>query len=161
MYGVYMSYWYSAAFLLSCIAVAASLRATPTRYWIAVSAYSLVVVGSAAMAVFPMFFNISMANAFGPHNVSPVAYLLPLATLTFFAIPAVALFPFVQLSKAKWIGMIFFGIALALTAISAIYALLMKSRGSFSPSAAYGQLGLLFLLLWLRVYDVRSALNKA
>ncbi len=156
-----MSYWYSAAFLLSCIAVAASLRATRARYWVAVSTYALIVVGSAGMAAFPMFFNISMANAFGARHVSPVAYFFPLVVLAFFAIPAVALFPFVPLSKARWIGIIFFGVALSLTIVAVIYGLFWQSRGSFHPPPAFGQLGLLFLLLWLRVYDIRSAVKES
>ena len=92
MFGVYMSYWQSAAFVLACIALFATLRASKARYWIALSAYALIVIGSAAMATFPMFFGISMANAFGPRNVSSMLTSFLFSRSPFSRFPVLAYF---------------------------------------------------------------------
>jgi len=156
-----MSYWQSAAFVLACVAVFATLLASKARYWTALSAYALIVIGSAAMATFPMFFGIGMANAFGPRNVSPIGYVFPLLTLAFFALPILALFPFVSRATARRVAAMLFGGAVLIAIGFTLYSLFTRPKGYFGSGPAYGQLGLLFLLLWLRVYDIRSKLEVA
>ena len=160
MFGVYMSYWQSAAFVLACIAVFATLLASKARYWIALSAYALIVIGSAAMATFPMFFGISMANAFGPRNVSSMLTSF-LCSRSPFRASSLGLFPFVSRATARRVAAVLFGGAVLIAIGFTLYSLFTRPRAYFGSGPAYGQLGLLFLLLWLRVYDIRSKLEVA
>jgi len=102
-----------------------------------------------------------MANAFGPRNVSPIGYVFPLLTLAFFALPILALFPFVSRATARRVAAMLFGGAVLIAIGFTLYSLFTRPKGYFGSGPAYGQLGLLFLLLWLRVYDIRCKLEVA
>ena len=159
MYGVYLSYWYVAAFFLATAVVLSSLRASRLRFWIALLAYTLLLLGSAAAAAFPMVFNIGMANAFTRGSVSPLAYVGPLLILAFAAVPALSLYPFVSQRAARRIAIFFFGTALIVATLYTGYTLysLLAAPMRAVGGPLVGLLTLFILLLWLRVYGLRAA----
>lgn len=156
-FGVYSSLWQGAAFFLSCIAVVASLRATRIRYWIAFSAYALIVLGHAYIALFPIFFGNQMAKAFHAGSVSAIQTLVPWLALAFFALPVFVLLPVIPQTIARRTAAILFGGAIVVAIISTTYVLLSNPQRFYGPP--YGQLGVLLLLLWLRIDDIRGKIT--
>lgn len=107
-----------------------SLRPTTKRRLLMAALYGLSATGLAILTVFPYFFGISMANAFGPSRVSPLAYLLPCLIAAFFLTPAVALFPPVSTRTAGKIGFVIFGVVLpGLLALGTVAARVGQSPG--------------------------------
>lgn len=156
MYGVYLTRWYAVAFGLALLILLVSFKSTTRNYWLAVLSYTVLVVGTAVAIVFPIFFHASMANAFSPHSVSPIVYAIPILVLAAAAIPALALYPWWRLSTARRIAQIFFGIPIS---AAIVYTLVSVFGGPFilnqsGPLAGFASV--FFLLLWLRVYTMRS-----
>jgi len=119
-------------------------------------AYALIVLGHAATLFFSMFLGISMADAFGSGGASAIPTMLAFIALGLFVLPAIVLLPAVPQRRARWTAAIVFGSIISVAIITSILGLL-----SFPPqfySARYGELGVLLLLLWLRIDDVRSKL---
>lgn len=156
-----LQYWWpGATFLLSCIALVATLRATKTRYWIAFSAYALIVLCHAVIVLFPMFWAVHMAGAIGVRSVAPVqTHIFPWLALAFFALPVFALLPVMSQPRARRIAAILFGGALSVAIISSILMLLTSPREFRGPP--YGQLTILLVLLWLRIDNIRPKLPAA
>lgn len=155
MYGVYLDRWYSAAFGLAIIIILASFVPTRRRYWLAFAAYGLLAVGTAIAIVFPIFFQISLANAFGPSPASLMVYVTPLLIVLVALVPAFALLPAVPSSTSKRIATIFLGLPLLTAAIFTIMALFRRISGPSQSAPFAGFLCLLFLLLWMRVDGLR------
>jgi hypothetical protein len=156
MYGVYVQRWYAAAFGLAVIIILASLRPGRRRYWLAFAAYGLFAIGTAVAIVFPIFFQISLANAFGPSQASAKVYLVPLLILIVAVVPAFALLPALRSSTARRIAAIFFGLPLLTAAIFTLIVVIrpLSSGGQSAPFAGF--LCLLCLLLWMRVDGLRG-----
>jgi hypothetical protein len=159
MYGVYLSYWFVAAFFLALLIVLSSLRVSRGCYWIALIAYTLLLVGSAIAATFPMFFNIGMANAFNRGSVSSVAYVVPVLIVVFAAATPLSLYPFVSPGAGRLIAILFFGTALIVDTLYTLYRLctLAAYRMLTEGGPFIGLLILFILLLWVRVYGLRGA----
>lgn len=113
-YAQWMFTMQSVAVVFGYLIVWLSLRPTPFRCTFIAGLYSLLAIGLGALSVFPLFFGIFMANAFGPRHVSPMAYISPCIIAAFFVIPAFALFPFVPLRSARRIGFVVFAVILPL-----------------------------------------------
>jgi hypothetical protein len=159
MYGVYLSYWFVAAFFLALFIVLSSLRVSRGCYWIALIAYTLLLVGSAVAATFPMFFNIGMANALNHGSVSSVAYVGPVLIVVFAAVTPLSLYPFVSPGAGRLIAILFFGTALVVDTLYTLYRLctLAAYRMLTEGGPFIGLLILFILLLWVRVYGLRGA----
>ena len=154
-----MSYWTAVCVVLIAVIIAASLTQTPTRrrYMTAAWCFAIISFGSAFFAVFPMFFGIGMANAFGPRSVSPVAYVLPILSLVAFGYSALSLFPFMSAERGRKVVLVVVALA-ALWAVWAFVSTIIRwpqSQGGGGPTGAI--MAFFYLLLWLRVYDLRCA----
>lgn len=156
MFGIWMSYWSAACAILVAIIVVASLSQTPTRrrYLTAASAFAILSLGTAASLAFPLFLNIEMANAFGPRSVSALAYLLPTVGILALTYPALSLFPFMSAEKGRKVLLAAVGLAVVWTLVSFVRTMIRwpQSQGNSTTGAI---MACFYLLLWLRVYDLR------
>jgi magnesium-transporting ATPase (P-type) len=96
-----MSYWSAMCLVLVVLIIFPSWSEQPTRrrYLTSAWCFAILTLGSVFLAVYPMFFNIRMANGFGPRPVSSAAYVLPLFVILGFSYPALSLFPFMSAEK--------------------------------------------------------------
>ena len=152
-----MSYATVTCLVLVCIVVVASLYESRKSYWVALTCYTVVALAGAFLALLPYILGISMANAFNSSNKVPwTGYLLPLFTLVGYVYPTLSLYPFMSGRSGRMVAFTF-------AAVSVLWAV-----GSFVVEAVrwpqttsgfmYFQRGVFavfYLLLWLRVYDLR------
>lgn len=156
MFGTWMSYWTTLCVVLASVIVLASLSVSRRRYWIAVWCFAVICFGSAFFAVFPMFFGIGMANAFGPRSVSPVAYLGPLLAIIAFGYPSLSLFPFMSADRGRKVVLIIVGLVVIFT-VGSFISTAIRWPQTQGGGAMGGMMGIFFLLMWLRIYDLRIA----
>ena len=145
-----MSYWGAATIALAAVIVFLSLVPSSSRHRVAVICYTVIAAGSAGMAVFPMFFGISMANAFGPSQVPLLGYVVPLLTFALILLPAVLLW--LSAKCCHFIALLMFGAAILFSVGYAIYSAL---RWHGYADSGYGLRAVFYLLLWLRIHDMR------
>jgi hypothetical protein len=127
---------------------------------IAAWCFAIISFGSALLTVLPMFFGIHMANAFGPRSVSPLAYILPLLSLVAFGYPALSLFPFMSAEKGLKVVLVIVTLA-ALWATWSFVSNVIGWPQSTGGGPAGAILAFFYLLLWLRVYDLRRLTEEA
>ena len=156
-----MSYWTAVCTVLIAVIIWASLTQTPTRkrYMIAAWCFAIISFGSAWFAVFPMFFGIGMANAFGPRSVSPLAYFLPILSVVAFGYPALSLFPLMSAEKGRKVVLVVVGLA-ALWAVWAFVSTVIRWPQSQGGGPTGAIMAFFYLLLWLRVYDLRRSTEE-
>ncbi|MBL9167562.1 MAG: hypothetical protein JNN07_07455 [Verrucomicrobiales bacterium] len=95
---------------------------------------------------FLMYYNTGMANAFGAGSFSPLAYVVPVLYLVALSYLALSLFPFMSAEKLRKLVPVF----VVLAALWSVWA---------GPTAA--MMAFFYLLLWLRVYDLRRSTEKS
>ncbi len=157
MFGIWSSYWNTATIVLAAVIVLLSLAPSRHRHRTAVTCYTLIAAGSAAMAAFPMFFGINMASAFGPRSVSPTAYLLPLFTVVIILLPALAMYPWISLARGRLLVLLLLGTIILLSLGQAV---VLAVRWHGYADAGYAFRATLYLLPWLRVDDMRTAIHR-
>ena len=150
-----MSYWSTATIALAAVIVFLSLAPSRGRHRAAVICYTVIAAGIAGMAVFPMFFGISMANAFGPSQVPLLGYVAPLLTFALILLPACLLW--VSSERCRLIALLVFGTVVFFSIGYAIYSAL---RWHGYADSGYGFPAMFYLLLWLRIHDMRVSLTR-
>lgn len=154
-----MSYVSITCLVLVGILVVASLYGSRRCYWIALGCYTVIALAAVVQALVPHVLGIQMANAFNSSRKVPVtAYLMPLLTLVGYLYPALSLYPFMSGRSGRIVAFTFAGLSVAL----AMRAFVMEAvRSPLTPMGfAYyhgGALAVFYLLLWLRVHDLKVA----
>ena len=155
-----MTYWNTVCVALAATIICLSFAPSVRRHRVAVICYTLIAVGNGGMEVFPMFFGINMANAFGPRPVPLLAYVSPILRFAVFMVPALLLYSWVSPSRGRMIVILLFGLVVVLSIGSVIVSLVQWPSNS-SSSYWYGLLALFYLLLWLRVHEMRRSLEAS
>lgn len=159
MHYKWMLYWMALRVVLASVIVVASLAISRQRYWVAVLSFALMCLGSLFFTVYPILFGIGMANAFGPRDVYSMAYLRPALVTLAYGYAALSVFPFLSAKRARRNVVVLVGLVIIINLGAFIYT-------AFPWPAADGRIpqvdiGIIcYLLLWLRIYDLRMATEK-
>ena len=157
MFGTWISYWTTLSVVLAAVIVTASLAVSRRRYWIAVISFAAIAFGSCSFVIFPMVLEIRMENAFHPGSVSPIALIRPLIDISMRVYPALSLFPFMSAACGRKIVLAIAGIVVLFSVGSFISDVIRWGQGYIGDRAMAGIMAIFYLLLWLRVYDLRIA----
>lgn len=148
--------------ILIAIIIVASLSETPSRrrYLIAAWSFAILSFGSVLIRVFPLFFDIQMANAFGPRSMSSAAYIFPIFVILAFGYPALSLFPFMSAETGRKVVLAIVGLVVLWSTFLFLRTMIRwpQSQGG-GPVAAI--MAYFYLLLWWRVYDLRRATDES
>jgi hypothetical protein len=158
-----MSYVTITCLVLACIVVVASLYESRKAYRIALGCYSVIALVAAFQALVPHILGIQMANAFNSSRKVPVTgYILPLLTLVGFIYPALSLYPFMSGRSGRIVAFTFAGLSVVF-AIGSFVAEAVRWPLTQNGGMYYqpGLIAIFYLLLWLRVYDLRAASETA
>jgi len=157
MFGIWMNYWNAVCLVLACVIIGASLSAKRGNYWIAVLCFTVLVTGSAFMAVFPWMFGINMAQAFAPTPGGVLAYLPPLSVAACLACPAVFLYPpFSEKTGFRIVTAIS-----GLVVVCSLGAFVLTALGDGLARDPYFAKQVVFQwLLWMRIHLLRRALRR-
>lgn len=158
-----MSYVIMTCLVLVCIVVVASFYESRKAYRIALGCYSVIALVAAFQALVPYILGISMANAFNSsHKVPVTGYIRPLLTLVGFIYPALSLYPFMSGRSGRIVAFTFAGLSV-IFAIGSFVAEAVRWPLTQSGGMYYqpGLIAIFYLLLWLRVYDLRAASETA
>jgi hypothetical protein len=103
MFAYFISLWPAVCLLFSIKVIGLSLTKSPTsgRYRMATYCFAIISLGSAVFISYPLFFFISMGNAFGPSSASFFTYALPILPFIAFGYSALSLFPFLSAEKGR------------------------------------------------------------
>jgi hypothetical protein len=159
MYGEWMTTWGCLIVILSVVIVVLSFYESQRSYRIARMCFITLAVGSALLNVLPWFFGISMADAFGPSPISWLAWIAPVVLVLWYLIPAVALTPVVSVGRARKLVMILAGIQLAYLFLPLVIGLAKGRVGHFF-GGYHAIMTIYFLLLWLRVHELRLKADR-
>jgi hypothetical protein len=157
MFYLWMSCWNGISVVLAALIAVASLKKTSlARYRVALVCFMVWSLGQIAFNLFPILFNIGMANAFGPGRVSGLAYLGPILTVAFFTVPALGLLRVYSTSASlRWM--------FALTGLSVgwflfqIVSVTMRYPSHPMGLSDAGRDAVFHFLLWLSVFKLRIA----
>ncbi len=159
MYGMLMMWWSGLIVILSVAIIGLSFDENPRSYRIAATCFIALSVGSALLRVFPWFFGIQMADAFGPSPISWLAWISPLLLVAWYLIPAIALTPVMPIGRARKLVMILGGIQLAYLFLPSLLSLVRGRAAGFSGEYP-ALMTVYFLLLWLKVHELRVKATK-
>lgn len=157
MAGTFASYFSVIQLILAVVIIMASFKVSRKRYHLSAGCFAGVVAVQAFFTVFPMCLGLTMANSFGP-PVAVLWYLWPVLLAFLILVPAYCLFPGVPPRQARKITFFIAGTIIVLSLASNLVSL---ARGRTGGSLWSGGLeATYYLLLWLRVHNLRIALMR-
>jgi hypothetical protein len=162
-YSLIFAAFLATCLVLTCIVVTASFYKSRKAYLIALASYSVIAVASGLIAIVPYISGVYLSTAHGLYEVSTTEYIIPILMFVGILYPALSFYPFMSVRNGRIVAFAFAGLSVTFVIVSFIAAALRWPMDQ-SLDRYYFQSGftsLFHLLLWLRVYDLRTVSEES